>query len=67
MIKTKTDRHSTPVYQQLDPEVLAFRQQFDERSPLDQLVRDDARKMLQEAIDAEVDGFIEQYRDRRND
>ena len=38
MTKTKTDRHSTPVDQQLDPEVLAFRQQFDDRSPLDQLV-----------------------------
>ncbi len=64
MNKTKTDRRSTPVDEQPDPEVLAFRQQFDDRSPLDQLVREGARKMLQEAINAEVDGFIEQHRDR---
>ena len=67
MTKTKTDRHSTPVDQQLDPEVLAFREQFDDRSPLDQLVQEGARKMLQEAINAEVDGFIEQHRDRRDE
>ena len=35
MTKTKTDRRSTPVAKDLDPEVRAFRQQFDERSPLD--------------------------------
>ena len=67
MTKTKTDRRSTPVDQQLDSEVLAFRQQFDERSPLDQLVREGARRMLQEAINAEVDGFIEQHGGRRDD
>ena len=36
MTKTKTDRRSTQVDQQVDPEVLAFRQQFDGRSPLDE-------------------------------
>ena len=66
MTKTKADRHLTPVDDQLDPEVLAFRQQFNDRSPLDQLVREGARKMLQEAINAEVDGFVEQHRDRRD-
>ena len=64
MTKTKTDRRSTPVAQQLDPEVIAFRQQFDERSPLDELVHSGTRKMLQEAIIAEVDAFIDQHRDR---
>ena len=67
MTKTKTDRRLTPVDQQLDPEVLAFRQQFDDRSSLDQLVREGARKMLQEAINAEVDAFIDQHRDRQDD
>ena len=47
MTKSKTDRRSTPVAQDLDPEVVAFRQQFDERSPLDELVWEGARKMLQ--------------------
>ena len=64
MTKTKTDRRSTPVDREPDPEVIAFRQQFDERSPLDELVREGARKMLQEAINTEVDAFIDQHRDR---
>jgi transposase-like protein len=48
----------------VDPEVLAFRQQFDEKSPLDELVREGARRMLQSAIDAEVEAFIARYSDR---
>jgi transposase-like protein len=64
MTKTKADRHASPVDEQLDPEVLAFRQQFEDRSPLDQLVREGARKMLQEAINAEVESFIDRHRDR---
>ncbi len=66
MNKPKTDRRPTPVDEQLDPEVLAFRQQFDNRSPLDRLVQAGARKMLQEAINAEVEGFIQQHCDRRD-
>lgn len=41
-----------------DPEVFQFRENFDARSTLDELVREGARKMLQAAIDAEVDEFI---------
>ena len=67
MTKIKADGRSTPADQHLDPEVLAFRQQFDDQSPLDQLVREGARKMLQAAINAEVDGFVEQHRDRRDE
>ena len=67
MTKTKTDRHVLPVDEPLDSEVLAFREQFDERSPLDQLVREGARRMLQEAINAEVESFIDQHRDRRDE
>ena len=52
MIKSKTDRRSTPVDQPLDSEVISFREQFDDRSPLDELVREGARRMLQEAINA---------------
>ena len=66
MTKTKTDRRSTPV-DTVDSEVIAFRQQFDQRSPLDQIVQEGARKMLQEAIDAEVNAFIDQHRDRRDE
>ena len=38
MIKIKTDRHAVPVDQQLDPEVISFRSQFDQKSPLDESV-----------------------------
>lgn len=64
MNKTKTDRDATPVVEPLDPEVVAFRQQFSERSPLDELVREGARKMLQEAINLEVEAFIDDHRQR---
>ena len=43
MNKTKTDRRSMPVDEQHDPEVIALRQQFDERSPLDEFVHDGPR------------------------
>lgn len=64
MKKTKADGRSTPVAEPLDPEVIAFRQQFSERSPLDELVREGARRMLQEAINAEVEVFIDEHRHR---
>ena len=67
MNKTKTDRHAVPVDEQLDPEVVSFRAQFDQKSPLDELVREGARRMLQSAIDAEVDAFIAQHCDRTDE
>ena len=67
MNKSKTDRRLTPVDQDLDPEVVAFRQPFDERSPLDELVREGARRMLQSAIDAEVEAFVSQHAQRRDE
>jgi len=67
MTKSKADRHVLPVDEPLDPEVLAFRERFDDRSPLDELVREGARRMLQEAINAEVDSFIDQHRNRRDE
>ncbi len=67
MNKTTTNRHDVPVRDQLDSEVVAFRRQFDERSPLDEILREGARKMLQAAIDAEVDAFVEGHQDRRDE
>jgi len=67
MSKTKSDRPFTPVDQPLDPEVISFRAQFDDQSPLDQLVREGARRMLQEAIDAEVEAFIDAHRHRHSE
>jgi len=56
-----------PVGEQLDPEVVSFRAQFDQKSPLDELVREGARRMLQSAIDAEVEAFIAKHEDRRDE
>ena len=57
MNQIKTDGRTVPVEEQLDAEVLSFRAQFDERSPLDELVHEGARRMLQSAIDAEVESL----------
>lgn len=67
MKKIKTDRPTTPVDRELDSEVVAFRRQFDDQRPLDELVREGARRMLQEAINAEVDAFIDEHRHRVDD
>ena len=67
MNQIKTDGRTVPVEEQLDAEVLSFRAQFDERSPLDELVHEGARRMLQSAIDAEVESFIAQHSNRRDD
>jgi transposase-like protein len=50
----------------LDPEVVEFRSQFSETSPLDELVRTGAQRMLQTAIEAEVQEFIAVHGDRRD-
>ncbi|QDV11500.1 Transposase, Mutator family [Rosistilla oblonga] len=64
MNQTKADRTDVPVDNQIDPEVVSFRAQFDQRSPLDEIVREGARRMLQAAIDAEVEAFISLHADR---
>jgi transposase-like protein len=48
----------------LDPEVLEFRAQFGQISPLDELVRHGAQQMLQSAIEMEVDEFLAQHAER---
>src|SRR3990172_2832352 len=50
----------------IDPEVVEVRAAFEARSTLDELVREGARKMLQTAIEAEVDEFLVQHADRRD-
>lgn len=49
-----------------DAEVIAFREQFGDHSPLDDLVRQGAQKMLQAALESEVDGFVERHSSRRD-
>jgi putative transposase len=54
----------------IDLEVANFREQFDEpvqgRSILDQFVRRGAQEMLQKAIEAEVQEFVQQHEERRD-
>lgn len=61
MNKSTTKRKAKLVEQETGSEVLAFRRQFDDKSPLDELVREGARRMIQAAIDSEVEGFIERH------
>ena len=51
---------------ELDAEVVAFRAAFGETSPLDELVRTGAQRMLQSAIETEVDDFLAEHAQRRN-
>jgi putative transposase len=64
MYKSTTKRKAKPVESEVDSEVLAFRRQFDDKSPLDELVREGARRMIQAAIDSEVEAFIERHSGR---
>ena len=64
MTKSTKVTAANPAANQVDPEVVQFRAEFDERSPLDQIVQDGARKMLQDAIEAEVADFLTQFSDR---
>ncbi len=67
MNQTKTEPKTVPVVEQLDLEVISFRAQFDQKSPLDEIVREGARRMLQAAIDAEVDNFVHEHEGRRDE
>jgi len=66
MIETTTFDCQMPVGNQVDEEVANFREQFEGRDLLDQLVRRGAQRMLQQAIEAEVKEFVERHQDRRD-
>jgi putative transposase len=52
--------------EQVDMEVAAFREQFEGANLLDQVVRRGAQQILQQAIEAEVQEFLQQHQDRRD-
>jgi putative transposase len=69
MSKSTTTTSKAPVTsdiqnEALDSEVLAFRANFEARSPLDEIIREGARRMLQAAINAEVEEFIATHSNR---
>jgi len=63
MKKVTTEQLSRPE-SELDPEVIAFRKQFDAVSPLDEIVRKGAQQMLQTAVETEVQDFLAAHADR---
>ena len=67
MQKVTTERLTRPESIELDPEVIAFRKQFEAVSSLDEMVRLGAQQMLQSAIEAEVEGFVFQHANRVDD
>lgn len=66
MRQVTNEELARPESSSVDPEVLAFRSQFGQSSPLDELVRHGAQQMLQSAIEAEVGEFLAQHADRRD-
>ena len=65
MRQVTTERVTSPAATP-DPEVAAFRAQFGGTSPLDELVRQGAQRMLQTAIEVEVDEFLAEHAERRD-
>jgi putative transposase len=66
MKKTTLLGSENPEVGYVDVEVVHFREQFEGRALLDQLVRDGAQRMLQQAIEAEVQEFLHEHQERRD-
>jgi transposase-like protein len=66
MVESTTLGSGLPGKCQVDLEVANFREQFEGRDLLDQLVRQGAQQMLQQAIEAEVQEFLEEHQQRRD-
>ncbi|MEO1530062.1 MAG: IS256 family transposase [Planctomycetota bacterium] len=47
--------------------IVAFPSHVDEKSPLDEWIREGARRMLQSAIDAEVEAFVQKHDEKRDE
>ena len=67
MTKSTKETSRVPDANHVDPEVIQFRAGFEQRSPLDELVRAGAQKMLQTALEAEVSEFLLMHSDRRDE
>jgi hypothetical protein len=66
-VSCRSVRREASLDQEPDPEVLAFRAAFDGRSPLDDLVRQGARQMLQAALESEVQMFLNEHTHKVDD
>src|SRR5437016_7525990 len=65
MNQTTAFRHAVPE-EQVDLEMADFREQFEGRGLLDVVVRRGAQQILQQAIEAEVQEFLQQHQERRD-
>ena len=65
MNQTTAFRSAIPE-EQVEWEVANFREQFEGRDLLDVVVRSGAQQILQQAIEAEVQEFLQQHQDRRD-
>jgi putative transposase len=66
MIETMTFDSGMPGVSRVDREVVNFREQFEGRDVLDQLARQGAQQMLQQAIETEVQEFLDVHQQRRD-
>ena|SRR5215475_67365 len=66
MNETTTLGFGNPELADCDPEVANFREQFEGRALLDHVVRDGAQRMLQQAIEAEIQEFLQEHQERRD-
>ena len=64
MSKVTKTQGLNPESRTVDSEVVAFRAQFESRSTLDEIVQDGAQRMLQAAIEVEVDEFLADHAGR---
>ena len=67
MSKSKTDRPDVPVASEEERDIISIGAHADQKSPLDEIIREGARRMLQAAIDSEVDAFVEKHSGRRDE
>ena len=67
MTKATATTKRVPAPESLDAEVIEFRAQFDTKSPLDEIVQRGAQDMLQAAIEAEVEQFLEDHACNRDE
>ena len=61
MSQSTKSTQRVPAGKHLDSEVVQFRAQSEQRSPLDQIVREGAQSMLQAAIEAEVQEYVDRH------
>ena len=61
MSQVTKSKRPVPAVNQLDSEVVQFRAQFEQSSPLDEIVREGAQNMLQAAIESEVQECVDRH------